>query len=264
MNEKIALHVFVISDATGRTAESVIKAVLVQFPDIEPQMRRLPNVRTKNEITEILDRAEGVHGTVIYSLVSGELRDFIKREGKRRKLILFDLLGPLLGQMRRLFNLIPVSTPGLLAHVQEESLRIAQAIEFTLRHDDGLGVDTLDEADLIILGVSRSSKTPTSIYLACNHLRKVANIPIVPDGELPQQIYRTRVPKVGFTIDPERLAEIRKVRIKNLPGYTDLRHILMEVERSREIFRRLPGIQILDVTYLSIEEIAGRIMESRI
>lgn len=257
------MHVFVVSDATGRTAESVVWAVLVQFPDVEPHVTRSQNVRTRKQVLEILTQAEAVSGIVIYSLVSESLRRFIQKEGRRRDLILFDLLGPLLSKVHRLFNLIPVSTPGLITHVHEESFRVAEAIDFALKHDDGLGMDTVHEADLILLGVSRTSKTPTSIYLACNHLIKVANIPILLGRDIPDGIYQINIPKVGFIIAPERLALMRKRRIKHMPGYTDLREITKEVSHSEGIFRRLHRIQIIDINNLSIEEIASKIMGAR-
>jgi hypothetical protein len=177
-------------------------------------------------------------------------------------LIVFDLLGPMIEKVRRLFKLIPTSTPGLLEHVHEESIKVAEAIEFTMNHDDGLGGETIDKADLIILGVSRTSKTPTSIYLACNHLLKVANFPIIMDRELPKELHRLEIPKVGFTISPERLVAIRVARIKEIPEYTDLLQIHREVMFAEEMFRKMRRIRVIDVTHMSIEESAARIMEA--
>jgi regulator of PEP synthase PpsR (kinase-PPPase family) len=263
MGQRIPLHVFVVSDATGRTAESVVKAVLVQFPDIEPRVSRFQNIRTQERILEILDQAQAVSAIVIYSFVSEALRLFIRKEGKRRDLILFDLLGPLISKVHTLFNLMPVSKPGLITHIHEESLRIADAINFTLNHDDGLGLDTIDEADLIILGVSRTSKTPTSFYVACNHHLKVANVPILPGRDIPEKIYQLSKLKVGFTISPERLGMLRKRRGKYLTDYADIRGVSREVLHSEDIFRRLHQIRVIDINDLSIEEIASKIMEAR-
>lgn len=262
MKDHISLQVLVISDATGRTAESVITAVLLQFPNIRPLVRRFANVRTREEIVEILHLAEEVSGIVIYSLVSSDLRGFIHREASKRGLIQFDVLGPILAKVRKLFNLIPISTPGLLEHVHEESLRVAEAIDFTVRHDDGLGMDTIHKADLLILGVSRVSKTPTSIFLACNHLLKVANYPIIRDQILPEEISRAGIPKVGLTIAPEILVEIRRQRIKYLPDYTDPKLIYGELAHAESVFRRSGVAQVIDVSYLSVEECARKIMEA--
>ena len=265
MGKNISVNVFVISDATGQTAQSVIKAVLVQFPEIKPRLHGFPNVRTEERLLEIMGKAKSENAIVIYSLVSSELRRLVRNEGKRLDLILFDILGPLIGRVHRLFNVIPTSTPGLLAHVHHESILLAEAIDFTLKHDDGLGMDTISEADLIILGISRTSKTPSSIHLACNHLLKVPNIPIIPRQELPSVVSQLDTPKVGFTIDPERLAVIRKSRMRSLtllPEYTDLKAIYSEVEHSESLFRRLKLSQTINVTDLSIEEISSRIIEN--
>jgi regulator of PEP synthase PpsR (kinase-PPPase family) len=221
------------------------------------------NVRTSDKVSEILREANAASGIIIYSFVSQELRRYIRNEGKKYHLMLFDLLGPFIAKMNRLFDMIPKSTPGLLAH--HESLRLAEAIDFTLKHDDGLRMESIAQADLIILGVSRTSKTPSSIYLACNHFLKVANVPIVPNVEPPKSVCEVAIRKVGFTIDPERLAAIRKSRTRRLPElreYTDLRAVFYEIEYSESVFRRLRLKQIINVTDLSVEEIASRIVDN--
>ncbi len=261
MLRRISFPVLIVSDATGRTAEAVIRAVLVQFPEVRPELTIFANVRTKDRLMEVLRRAEASGGILVYSIVIDELRRLIRKEGRRRNLILFDLLGPLMARLRRLFNLVPILTPGLVDPVHRESLRMAEAIDFTLKHDDGLGMESIGQADLVILGVSRTSKTPTSIYLACNHGLKVANVPILADRELPLQIMQSPQPKVGFTIDPERLMILRRARMKELPLYADPRHVYREVDHSERIFRRIRNLSVIDVTDLSIEEISSRIIE---
>jgi regulator of PEP synthase PpsR (kinase-PPPase family) len=264
VKEGRSIDVFVISDATGRTAHSVIRAILVQFPQIKPRLHTFSNVRTAEKISEILREANAASGIIIYSFVSQELRRYIRNEGKKYDLMLFDLLGPFIAKMHRLFNMIPKSTPGLLAH--HESLRLAEAIDFTLKHDDGLGMESIREADLIILGVSRTAKTPSSIYLACNYFLKVANIPIIPDIEPPKSVIEVKTRKVGFTMEPERLAAIRKSRLRLLPElreYTDLKSVFFEIEHSESVFRRLRLKQVINVTDLSVEEIASRIVDNK-
>jgi hypothetical protein len=143
----------------------------------------------------------------------------------------------------------------------EESIRLAESIDFTLRHDDGQGIETLGKADLIILGVSRTSKTPTSLYLSCNNGLKVANVPIVSNVEPPRKVFTLKRRRIGLTIAPERLAYIRKKRLKyaGSSDYTDIRHIREEIEYSHRIFERIDGLQVVDVTNNSIEEIANKI-----
>jgi regulator of PEP synthase PpsR (kinase-PPPase family) len=259
---KQKVYVFIVSDATGITAERVISAVLVQFKEITPVFKRFPYITKKDQIKDILKRAQERQGIVIYSLVSPDLRNWTRQEERDKAICSIDLLGPLLKQMGKLWNLIPACRPGLLRGLDEDSIRLAEAIDFTLRHDDGQGIRDLGKADLIVLGVSRTSKTPTSLYLSCNNAIKVANVPIVPNVEPPQKIFTLKRRKVGLTIAPERLAFIRTKRLKyaGSTDYTDLVGIRQELAYCREIFEQIDGLQVIDVTHSSIEEIANKIV----
>ena len=262
---KKKVHVFIVSDATGITAEMVISAVLVQFKEIEPTFKKFPYIRTKEQINAILTQAEAAQGIVIYSLVSQELRTWLRREKRKINIHAIDLLGPLLDRMGKLWNLNPLLNPNLLRNVGEESFRLAESIDFTLRHDDGQGIDTLDMADLVIFGVSRTSKTPTSLYLSCNNNLKVANVPLIPDIKPSDKIFTLKNQKVGFTISPDRLAFIRQKRLKYAGStyYTDLTNIKKELDYSRRIFSQIKGLQLIDVTNSSIEEVSNKIVEGR-
>lgn len=256
------VHVFIISDGTGLTAERVISAVLVQFRQVKPIFKRFPYIKTKEQIKNILVKAEDLKGLVIYSLVEKELRAWMDTQNRKRDVHTIDLLGPLLKRMGRHWDMIPVLQPGLLKGLREESIRLAESIDFTLSHDDGQGVETLGMADLIILGVSRTSKTPTSLYLSCNNGLKVANVPIVPNVRPPKKIFTLKRRKVGLTIAPERLAYIRKKRLTYAgpSDYTDIRHIREELEYSHQLFRQVENLKVIDVTNSSIEEIANKVM----
>jgi len=262
---KRKVHVFIVSDATGITAEMVISAVLVQFKEIEPTFKKFPYITTKEQINAILTQAEAVQGIVIYSLVSQELRAWIRKEKRKMNVYTIDLLGPLLDRIQKLWNLNPMLNPGLFRGIGEESFRLAESIDFTLRHDDGQGTDSLDMADLIILGVSRTSKTPTSLYLSCNNNLKVGNVPVILGIRPPDNIFTLKNYKVGFIIAPERLAFIRQKRLKYAGSteYTDITQINKELEYCHRIFHKIKGLQVLDVTNSSIEEIANKIMEGR-
>jgi hypothetical protein len=262
---KKKVHVFIVSDATGITAEMVINAVLVQFKEIEPTFKKFPYIKTKEQINAILTQAEAVKGIVIYSLVSQELRAWIRREKRKINVYAIDLLGPLLDRMRKLWNLNPMLNPGLFRGIGEESFRLAESIDFTLRHDDGHGTDTFEMADLIILGVSRTSKTPTSLYLSCNNNLKVANLPIIEGMKPPNKVFTLKIQRVGFTIAPEKLAFIRQKRLiyAGSTDYTDITHIKKELEYSHRIFNQIKGLQVIDVTNSSIEEVANKVMEGR-
>ena len=263
--KKKKVHVFIVSDATGMTAEMVISAVLVQFREIEPVFKKFPYIKTREQIKAILAQAEKVKGIVMYSLVSQELRMWIRREKRKSDIFAIDLLGPLLDRIGRMWNLIPQFNPGLLRSVGEESVRLAESIDFTLRHDDGQNLETLDKADLVLLGVSRTSKTPTSLYLSCNNNLKVANIPIIEGMKPPEQVFELVTQKVGLTIAPERLAFIRERRMKYAgdTDYLDITHIRKEIEYSHRIFAGIKDIQVIDVTNSSIEEVSNRIIEGR-
>jgi regulator of PEP synthase PpsR (kinase-PPPase family) len=256
------VNVLIVSDATGITAERVISAALVQFEEIRPTYNKFSYVQTKEKIDKILNEAEKLDAIVIYSLVSKELRDYFQRKKRDLQVYTIDLLGPLLNRIGRLLNVIPVSRPGLYKGLAEESLRLSESIDFTLKHDDGQNVETLCDADLIILGVSRTSKTPTSLYLSCNNNLRVANIPIIQNETPPEQIFTIKTRKVGFTISPEKVAIIRRKRFvyAGPSEYTDIESIRREILYSHRIFREIQRLRVIDVTNSSIEEISEQIL----
>ena len=264
---KKKVHIFIVSDSTGMTAEMVISAVLVQFKDIVPVFKKFPYIKTKEQIKAILNQAHAAQGIVIYSLVSQELRAWIRKERRTMDMYAIDLLGPIIDRIRKQWDLMPLLEPGLLRGIGEESLRLAESIDFTLKHDDGQGVETLEKADIIILGVSRTSKTPTSLYLSYNHGLKVANVPLILDMRPPDKVFTLKTQKVGFTIEYDRLAFIRRKRVKYseeaLNYYLDVTHIKEELAYSRRIFNQIKDLQVIDVTVSSIEEVANKIMEVR-
>ena len=256
--------VYVVSDATGVTAERVISAVLVQFDrEIEPVLKRFPYVRTGRRLSGILKQAEDENGLVVVSLVAKGLRDWLRKNRSAHRAQVIDLLGPLLMRMENLFQVMPSLHPGLLGVLGEESLRLAESIDFTLRHDDGRNLNTLGKADVIILGVSRTSKTPTSFYLSCNHNLKVANVPLMMGMDPPAKVFKLKRPTmVGLLIHPEKLAAIRTRRFKGqaMEGYNDPASVRRELEFSRKIFSRVKNIRVIDVTNSSVEEVANQII----
>jgi len=262
---KRKVQVFIVSDATGLTAEMVISAVLLQFKEIEPVFKKFPYIKTKEQIRAILDQAEAVQGIVIYSLVTEDLRLWLRKEIRKLNLFAVDILGPHLERIGKMWNLNPTFIPGRRRRVSEESIRLAESIDFTLRHDDGQGIESLQDADIVLFGVSRTSKTPTSLYLSCNFTLKVGNVPLIDGIKPPDNIFDLPMQKVGLTIAPERLAFIREKRMKYAAtrDYLDITHIEKELEYSQKIFHEIKGIQIIDVTHSSIEEVANKIIEWR-
>lgn len=256
MNE--LLSVSVVSDATGATAEAVVTSVLVQFGSATVDLKRFPFTRTVEEVEAIVNATPPNRGIVVFTFVSPELSDAMVRLGARRGLVVVDVLQPLMRHLGSALDSSPSLTPGVFRHQSEEAFRVTEAIHYTLRHDDGLGLDTLDQADLIILGVSRTGKTPTAIYLSCRKLR-VANVPIVDRVPLPREVLRSPAAKVGFRMDPARLFRLRsqrsgRVRGQGIPRYADRTSVQREIDYCESVYGRIPGLVTVDVTNRSIEE----------
>jgi regulator of PEP synthase PpsR (kinase-PPPase family) len=256
----VELEILIVSDATGATAEAVATSALVQFGGAAWHLRRYPFTRTAEQIDEIVGTARENATVVVFTFVSRELSDHLFRRAQEKGLAAFDLLSPMMGIFSAILRDIPSRTPGAFRGQTEDLFKVTEAIHYTLRHDDGAGLSTLHEADLIILGVSRTGKTPTSIYLSCRKL-KVANVPIVLDLPLPAEVLRSPATKVGFVMDLERLVTIRGERLDQrrmsaVPGYSDRRSITREAEYCQKIFRSIPGVHTINVTNRSIEEIS--------
>jgi regulator of PEP synthase PpsR (kinase-PPPase family) len=251
------LNIFIVSDATGATAEAVVTSCLVQFSGAESNIRRFPFVRTEEQLEKVLDQAPEGACIVVFTFVSRELADAMLRLGQSKHLTVVDLMSPLMGLFSIILESAPSRTPGAFRSESEEGYLVTEAINFTLKHDDGAGLETIDQADLIILGVSRTGKTPTSIFLSCRKL-KVANIPIVLDHPLPKKVFTLPIPIVGFTMDLERLFALRTDRAgrhkTRIPLYSERSHILAELEYAKQIFRHIRGIRTVDVTNSSVEE----------
>lgn len=252
------LQIFVVSDATGSTAEAVARSALVQFAGPRPVVRRFGFVRTPEQVDEIVDAAPVGRSIVVFTLVSAELAGRLRRKARAKDLTVVDVMSPLMKTLGGVTHKEPRRKPGAFRHEEEESYKIAEAIHYTLRHDDGQNIDTLDEADLVILGVSRTGKTPTSIFLSCRKL-KVANIPIVDGIPLPKGVRDLPVKKVGFRMSLDRLVDLRARRVDKMPvhavpGYQGRGCIFEELEYCEKVFRKIPGIRTIDVTNRSIEE----------
>jgi regulator of PEP synthase PpsR (kinase-PPPase family) len=250
------LEILVVSDATGATAEAVVTSTLVQFGRANVRVRRLPFTRTVDRVREIIDAVSGP-AVVVFTFVSPELSEAMLGLGARRGLTVVDLLGPLMGIFEEALHAMPSRTPGAFRGQSEDMFKVIEAIHFTRRHDDGQGLRTIGEADLIILGVSRTGKTPTSIFLSCRKL-KVANVPIILDVPLADEVRLAAAPKVGFRMQLDRQIQVRSERAgrmgARIPGYAEPSHILAEIEYCNRVYRSIAGIRSVDVTNRSIEE----------
>jgi len=258
-----AIHV--VSDATGATAHQVVQAALVQFDtDLEIQVH--PNVNSPAQIEGIVARVADRGGFVVHTLVSPALRDLIWDLGRSHNVHTIDLMGPLLTRLSLLLDTEPKAQPGLARQLQESYYRRIEAVEFTVRHDDGRNPGDLPQADIVLTGVSRTSKTPVSIYLSYQGWR-VANVPIILNVEPPRQLFEVDPRRVvALTIRPERLAVHRAARIKAMGqnmanlAYADLEHIRQELAYSQTIIQRTPAWPIIDVTNKPVEETATEVV----
>jgi regulator of PEP synthase PpsR (kinase-PPPase family) len=256
-------HVFVISDGTGETAERVLKAALVQFEEAVVEIERRPEIRAEEQIHQIVQEAAQAGGFIIHTLVSDELRDVMVREGRLQNVETIDLMGPLLARLSQQFAVSPSEKPGLFRQLNEEYFRRIETMEFAFHHDDGQRAHELPKAEIVLVGISRTFKTPLSIYLAFRGWF-VANVPVVPGIDPPPELFA--LPSscvIGLTIDPVRLAELRRVREQRLGGatgdYADLESVRHEVAYALDLFHEQQW-PVVEVTDKPIEETTSEIL----
>lgn len=259
------LIVYVVSDSIGETAEFVVKAVSSQFNSGHVDIRRVPFVNDVETIHEVLEEASLGKAMIAYTLVLPELRRVIREESKKLNIIAVDVMGPMMDAFSELIGVDPHMEPGLIRRLDEEYFRRVAAIEFAVKYDDGKDPRGILLADVVLIGVSRTSKTPLSMYLANKHL-KVANLPLVPEVEPPEELFWIPAGKIiGLTINPRQLNEIRKERLKALglhgqANYASCERILEELDYAEKIMRKL-GCPIFDVSNKAVEEVANKILQ---
>ena len=259
-----AQAIYLLSDATGETAEKMVMAALTQFRDKPVRLKRINNVRTKNQVYEALDEALGKRGLVVYTIVNRDLAQLVHDECEGLGLVNIDLLTPLLMKVAHCLGLSPKETPGLLHGIDEAYFRRIEAIEFTVKHDDGQEPRNLHLADIVLVGISRTSKTPLSIYLA-HRGWKVANVPLVKGIDLPPQLFDVDPKRIAaLIIDPQRLVEVRAARLRNLgqdtrAAYADYEEIEEELKFAKKFFRRHAWLMI-DVSSKAVEETANEVL----
>lgn len=257
-------YIFLLSDATGETVEKMCSAALIQFPDRPVITRRIGNVRNRSHVIDILNEAKRLEALVVYTMVNRELAQLVQDESLLRSLPAIDMLTPLLLRLSAYLDLTPQELPGLLHGVDEAYYKRIDAVEFTVKHDDGQETRNLHKADIVLVGVSRTSKTPLSIYLA-HRGWKVANVPLVPGVKPPQELFEIDQSRIaGLIIDPHRLVELRAARLRNLgqdprAAYADFDEIADELKQVRAFYRRHPWV-IVDVTGKAVEETANEVL----
>ncbi len=263
---KKSREVYALSDGTGTTCETVIRSALKQFDEGLATIHKIPNVRTGQQVREILEKVARTNGVVIYTTVSPELREKILAFGQSLGVPTVDILGPVLSRLADLLELSPMAIPGIFRELDDEYFQRIESIDYTVKHDDGMNLADLDQAEIVLVGISRTAKTPTSIYLAYRGWR-VANIPIIQDMELPEEIFQVDPKKVvGFTISPNRLKVVRGERLRKIATYdvahyTDIDAIQQEVIYANRMILK-QGWPLIDVTFKSIEETATEVMRT--
>ena len=259
-------EIYLISDSTGETLDRMFLALKAQFKNIKYKIHPYSFTRTENQILKILDEAKKKDNSVIlYTIVDSNLAKYLANKSNEKKIPCYGVLGDLILSFSKLLNQKASHLPSGQHALNDEYYKRIEAIQFTMNHDDGNLVTELEKSDLILLGVSRTSKTPTSIYLA-NRGFKTVNVPLVLDQKIPEGlISNSKSCIVGLVADPERLADIRRNRValmneQNLKDYTDLDFIKNEVENSKKLFKK-NNWPVIDVTRRSVEETAASILK---
>lgn len=259
--------IFVVSDSTGETAERVVRAALLQFPEQRVRIRLFTRVRDPDAVKEVLEKATEAGAMIVFTLVSPDLREYFHELAAQARVEAVDVIGQLIHKVGTYLDMTPLNRPTATMPLSEEYFRRVEAIEFAVKSDDGKEPRNLRKADLVLAGVSRTSKTPLSTYLAGRGL-KVANVPLVLGVPPPPELGEVAPEKVvALTIQISKLLEIRKARLVQLgmppdANYGLREHVQAELEYADEIFSNNPGWMVIDVSNRAIEETATIILEA--
>ena len=260
-------QIYLISDSTGETLDRIFLALKAQFKNIEYKVNAYSFTRTENQILKILEDAEkNISPIILYTIVDNELAKYLANQSNKKKIPCFGVLGNLILSFSKLLNQEASHEPSGQYALNEEYYQRIEAIQFTMNHDDGNLINEIELSDIILLGVSRTSKTPTSIYLA-NKGFKTSNIPLVNENSIPEKLKKNSKMTcvIGLTTEAERLFDIRKNRMITLKetestNYTDIQEIKKEVENAKKTFLKYKWPTI-DVTRKSVEEVAASVIK---
>lgn len=255
----------VCSDSVGETAETVVRAALKQFTNHDVRIKRIGHIQHEDDIQNIIKEVADHNGLIAYTLVQPELREMMRLESIKMGVRSVDIMGPMLQAIMDTFNDEPSRKPGLLHQLDAQYFRRVEAIEFAVKSDDGRDTAALLQADLVLIGVSRTSKTPLSIFLAHKGY-KVANLPLVPEVKPPKELFEVPANRiVSLIMNAEQLLRIRTERLKalGLPSgskYAVMERILEELDYAHALIKKI-GCPMIDVTDKAIEETAGIILD---
>lgn len=257
--------IFILSDGTGETAATMVRAALAQYSEQEINIIRCKNLRTEEQILKVIDDCFEKRGLIAHTFASPSFRKKIAEVCLEKSLPATDLLGPLIFTLDQFFGVPSASQSGALRQTNEQYFKRIEAIEYTVRHDDGKTTNELDKADIILVGISRTSKTPLSIFLSHKGW-KVANIPLVLNTTLPESLFKVDQRKiVGLIIDIDSLQRIRKNRLEKFGQdsggeYASLSQIMKEIEYAEKLFKQNRRWPVFNVTERALEETASEIV----
>ena len=260
-------HIYLISDSTGETLERIFLAIKAQFKNFDYKTHYYSFTRTENQISKILEASEKSNNSIVlYTIVDNKLAKHLSDECNIKGIPCFGILGDLIISFSKLLDQKALNVPSRQHIMDDEYYKKIEAIQFTMNHDDGNSVEDIEKSDIILLGVSRTSKTPTSIYLA-NKGMKISNIPLVNENSVPDILKKDPQKKcvVGLTAEPDRLVDLRKNRMQSIKDnesteYTNLDIVQKEMEDARKLFQKYKWPSI-DVTRKSVEETAASVLK---
>lgn len=258
--------IFIVSDGTGDTAEKVVRAALHQFQGYLVHLRTFPNVSERDQLERLVRMAVREDALLVTTLVRAEMREAVQSMAKEHRVQVVDLMGRLLSMLGSVLETQPQGIPGRMFRTDEDYFNRIEAVEFTVKADDGKEPRMVRHADIVLLGVSRTSKTPLSVFLAYKGF-KVSNVPIVLDRPLPSIVHEVDQRRIfALTIDPTALQEIRfqrlaTMRVSGHTNYGDLGYILAELEYAEALFRQNPRWPVIDVTRKAVEETAAMVLK---
>ncbi|GAA4858216.1 pyruvate, water dikinase regulatory protein [Paenibacillus vulneris] len=265
MAEQTNPIIYVASDSAGETGEAVVRAATVQFYPQQVDMRIVPFLENRAGIDKLVQTAKQRDGIIVFTLVIPELRDYLVEQAIRYQLPYIDLLGPIIGSLEKKLQQESRHQPGMIHPLDEDYFKKVEAVEFAVKYDDGRDFNGVLQADIVLVGVSRTSKTPLSMYLAHKKF-KVANVPLVPEIQPPEQLFTISKKKiVGLRIDPVKLNMIRTERLKMLglpqnATYANVERIHKELEYANQIMKKL-DCTVIDVSNKAVEETASLIID---
>jgi regulator of PEP synthase PpsR (kinase-PPPase family) len=257
--------IFVISDSIGETAEQVAKAASAQYPECEIRIKWIPYVTEIESIQEVISEAKDLDSVIMFTLVVPELREYLKKQAEENNIIYVDIMGPAVDAIAKVTSHNPTDIPGAVRRLDDDYFKKIEAMEFAVKYDDCKDYRGIKKADLVLLGISRTSKTPLSMFLATKNI-KVANIPLLPEVKPPKELFEISPKKIiGLIISSNHLNPIRQERLKSHglsseANYASMERIAYELKYAEEIMNMI-GCSIIDVTDKAIEETANTILQ---